>query len=142
MTGFPTLILFDDGRPVGQHVGMADMPALLRYAGVRSGGAGAVATVAAAAPAAPADMELILSGAACCRGACVRARRDVCVFLADMPGLGVCVCVWRAERAQAGLLEEIGALRRELAALPGGGGAAGGHVDAIQAIVSASSKLL
>jgi thiol-disulfide isomerase/thioredoxin len=61
VTGFPTLILFDDGRAVGQHVGMADAPALLRYAGVRAaGGAGA----AVAAPQAAVAMDLILSGAA------------------------------------------------------------------------------
>ena len=136
VTGFPTLILFDDGRPVGQHVGMADMPALLRYAGVRGSGSGApggnvpVAQVAAVAAAPPAALDLILSGA-CCAGACSckltalrRAARRA------------------TENAQAGLFEEIAALRRELKALPGDGAAAAArHVDAISVIVSASSKL-
>lgn len=104
MTGFPTLILFDDGRPVGQHVGMADMPALLRYAGVRAQPAAAqVAGPAAAAESV--GMELILSS-----------------------------------RAQAGLLDELVALRRELGS--SASAEALRHVDAISAIVSASAKLL
>ncbi len=141
VTGFPTLILFDDGRAVGQHVGMADAPALLRYAGVRAaGGAGA----AVAAPQAAVAMDLILSGAAQrersgqqCRALCTWALpRSPLVLTHAVRGT-------HTERAQVGLQEEIGALRRELKALPGGDGAAvSQHLNTIEAIVSSSSKLL
>jgi thioredoxin-like negative regulator of GroEL len=63
VSGFPTLILFDDGRPVGQHVGMADMSALLRYAGVRAPPAGGADAPQAAPAQQTVGMDLILSGA-------------------------------------------------------------------------------
>ena len=63
MSGFPTLVLFDDGRPVGQHVGMADMSALLRYAGVRTPPADVAGAAQAPPTLQPVAMDLILSGA-------------------------------------------------------------------------------
>jgi thiol-disulfide isomerase/thioredoxin len=33
VTGFPTLMLFRDGRPVGQKTGLTDMATLMKYAG-------------------------------------------------------------------------------------------------------------
>ena len=133
MSGFPTLILFDDGRPVGQHVGMADMSMLLRYAGVRAAAApsGDAAREPQAAPAVQTvAMDVILSGEA---PSCAQGLRAL---------LTACRSAACAERAQAGLQDELGALRRELAALPGDAGAAAQrHVDTIAAIVSASSTL-
>jgi hypothetical protein len=35
VTGFPTLMLFQDGRPVGQKTGLIDMAAAMKYAGVK-----------------------------------------------------------------------------------------------------------
>lgn len=45
VTGFPTLMLFRDGRPVGQKTGLTDMATLMKYAGVpgnRAAGAGGI----------------------------------------------------------------------------------------------------
>ena len=57
MTGFPTLMLFKDGRPVGQKTGLTDMNTLMKYAGYRSPG-----TLAALAGGAGSEMNLVLSG--------------------------------------------------------------------------------
>ena len=55
VTGFPTLMLFEDGKPIGQKTGLIDERAALRYAGVKFDG------VANLAPAP--KMNLVLSGA-------------------------------------------------------------------------------
>ena len=38
VTGFPTLMLFRDGRPVGQKTGLTDMATLMKYAGYQETG--------------------------------------------------------------------------------------------------------
>jgi hypothetical protein len=38
VTGFPTLMLFQDGRPVGQKTGLIDMATAMKYAGVKDAG--------------------------------------------------------------------------------------------------------
>ena len=55
VTGFPTLMLFENGAPIGQKTGLVDERAALRYAGVASDG------IAGLAPAP--KMNLVLSGA-------------------------------------------------------------------------------
>eukprot|EP00227_Mantoniella_beaufortii_P009174 CAMPEP_0197587702 /NCGR_PEP_ID=MMETSP1326-20131121/9234_1 /TAXON_ID=1155430 /ORGANISM="Genus nov. species nov., Strain RCC2288" /LENGTH=304 /DNA_ID=CAMNT_0043152459 /DNA_START=218 /DNA_END=1132 /DNA_ORIENTATION=+ len=58
ITGFPTLMLFQDGRPVGQKTGLIDMSTAMRYAGVKD--AGLLASAASAPP--PPQMNLVLTG--------------------------------------------------------------------------------
>ena len=55
VTGFPTLMLFENGAPIGQKTGLVDERAALRYAGVANDG------IAGLAPAP--KMNLVLSGA-------------------------------------------------------------------------------
>ena len=55
VTGFPTLMLFQDGVPIGQKTGLVDERAALRYAGLADGGGNALSP----AP----RMNLVLSGA-------------------------------------------------------------------------------
>ena len=38
VTGFPTLMLFENGRPVGAKTGLVDMTTAMKYAGVRDEG--------------------------------------------------------------------------------------------------------
>lgn len=56
VTGFPTLMLFQDGRPVGQKTGLIDMAQAMKYAGVKDAG-----PLAALAPAP--QVSLVLSPA-------------------------------------------------------------------------------
>ena len=56
VTGFPTLMLFKDGRPVGQKTGLTDMNTLMKYAGYKE--SGPLAALAGAG----AEMNLVLSG--------------------------------------------------------------------------------
>lgn len=56
VTGFPTLMLFQDGRPVGQKTGLIDMATALKYAGVKD--QGVLASLSGPAP----QMNLVLSG--------------------------------------------------------------------------------
>jgi hypothetical protein len=98
VSGFPTLVLFDDGRPVGQHVGMADMAALLRYAGVRTP-PGDVADAPQAPPTLqPVAMDLILSGAPA--GIVRRAARLRLLALLHFAHHALNVCC--SHRAQSG----------------------------------------
>jgi thiol-disulfide isomerase/thioredoxin len=55
VTGFPTLMLFENGRPVGAKTGLIDLPTAMKYAGVKDEG-----VLAQFAPAK--QLEKILSG--------------------------------------------------------------------------------
>jgi thiol-disulfide isomerase/thioredoxin len=55
VTGFPTLMLFENGRPVGAKTGLIDLPTAMKYAGVKDEG-----VLAQFAPAK--QLDKILSG--------------------------------------------------------------------------------
>lgn len=57
VTGFPTLMLFKDGRPVGQKTGLTDMNTLMKYAGYRESG-----PLAGALAGSGSEMNLVISG--------------------------------------------------------------------------------
>lgn len=98
VTGFPTLMLFQDGRPVGQKTGLVDMATAMKYAGVKD--AGMLASLGGGpAPA----LNLVLSGS-------------------------------QVDQA----LQELGALRREVEALPEGERAAA--VERIRSVETLFAK--
>ena len=97
VTGFPTLMLFQDGRPVGQKTGLIDMATAMKYAGVKDQG------VLASLSGPPPQMNLVLTGP-------------------------------QVDQA----LEELGALRREMEALPEGERAAA--VERIRAVETLFAK--